>query len=168
MCWNWDWKYHQQLESASTCWNLHQRVGIMIEMCIHNWKWHQLLECGWKLHQQLVCGINLLECSIVAIWKWHQIVGMWHQHLEGASNVGSGLETDLRGIKSWLLTPCWYCYCEEAMRTHLTQSTHLFALWSMCYLPEWDMVNNNNKYTHDINGDINGMLTQTIQKHWQR
>ncbi len=29
----------------------------------------------------------------------------------------------------------------------------------MCYLPEWDMVNNNNKYTHNINGDINGMLT---------
>jgi hypothetical protein len=31
----------------------------------------------------------------------------------------------------------------------------------MCYLPEWDMVNNNNKYTHNINGDINGMLTGT-------
>jgi hypothetical protein len=38
------------------------------------------------------------------------------------------------------------------MRTHLTQLTHLFALRSMCYLPEWDMVNNNNKYTHNING----------------
>ncbi len=46
------------------------------------------------------------------------------------------------------------------MRTHLTRLTHLFALLSMCYLPEWDMVNNNNKYTHNINGDINGMLTR--------
>ncbi len=47
------------------------------------------------------------------------------------------------------------------MRTHLTQSTHLFALLSMCYLPEWNIVNNNNKYTQNINGDINGMLTVT-------
>ncbi len=29
----------------------------------------------------------------------------------------------------------------------------------MCYLPEWDMVKYNNKYTHNITGDINGMLT---------
>jgi hypothetical protein len=49
------------------------------------------------------------------------------------------------------------------MRTHLTWSAHLFALSSMCYLPEWDMVNNNNKYTHNINGDINGMLTMTFR-----
>ena len=122
MCWNWDWKYHQQLESASTCWNYDRNVhpqlelasivGIMIDKCINNWKVHQLLESGWKLPQQLVCGINLLEWQL----KMHQqlecasIVGMWHQHLEGASNVGFGLETDLRGIKSWLLTPCWYWF----------------------------------------------------------
>jgi hypothetical protein len=46
------------------------------------------------------------------------------------------------------------------MRTHLTRMTHLFALLSMCYLPEWNIVNNNNKYTQNINGDINGMLTE--------
>ena len=129
LCWNWDWKYHQQLESASTCWNYDRNVhpqlelasivGIMIDKCINNWKVHQLLESGWKLPQQLVCGVNLLEWQL----KMHQqlecasIVGMWHQHLEGASNVGFGLETDLRGIKSWLLTPCWYFLLEEAMRT---------------------------------------------------
>ena len=50
-------------------------------------------------------------------------------------------------------------FSEEAMKTHLTRSTHLFALCSMCYLPEWNIVNNNNKYTQNINGDINGMLT---------
>jgi hypothetical protein len=56
----------------------------------------------------LVCGINLLEWQL----KMHQqlecasIVGMWHQHLEGASNVGIGLEIDLRGFKYGLLTPC--------------------------------------------------------------
>jgi len=27
------------------------------------------------------------------------------------------------------------------------RSTHLFARGSMCYLPEWNIVNNNNKYT---------------------
>jgi hypothetical protein len=45
---------HQQLEGASivgmwlkitsTVGMWHQLVGIMIEMCIHNWNWHQLLE----------------------------------------------------------------------------------------------------------------------------
>jgi len=25
--------------------------------------------------------------------------------------------------------------------------TYLFALFSMCYLPEWNIVNNNNNYT---------------------
>jgi hypothetical protein len=78
---------------------------------------------------------------------------------EMETDASLGLETDLRGFKFWLLTPCWYWFLWGAMRTHLTRSTHLFALWSMCYLPEWDMVNNNNKYTHNINGDINGMLT---------
>jgi hypothetical protein len=48
------------------------------------------------------------------------------------------------------------------MRTHLTRMTHLFALSSMCYLPEWDIVNHN-KYTQNINGDINGMLTVTYE-----
>jgi hypothetical protein len=45
------------------------------------------------------------------------------------------------------------------MGTRLSLLTHLFALCSMCYLPEWNIVNNINKYTHNINGDINGMLT---------
>ncbi len=62
------------------------------------------------------------------------------------------------------------------MRTHLTRLTHLFALLSMCYLPEWDIVNNNTKYTQNINGDINGMLTvfkqlftffKSILFHWR-
>jgi hypothetical protein len=35
----------------------------------------------------------------------------------------------------------------------------------MCYLPEWDIVNNNNKYTQNINGDINGMLTKFISPY---
>ncbi len=57
-----------------------------------------MLEWRLKMHQQLECA---------------SIVGMWHQHLEGASNVGMetdlsfemetdaslGLETDLRGFK---------------------------------------------------------------------
>jgi len=55
-------------------------------------------------------------------------------------------------------------FSEELMRTHLTRSTHLFALWSMCYLPEWNIVNNNNKYTQNINGDINGMLTSPFSR----
>jgi len=176
MCWNWDWKYHQQLESASTCWNYDRNVhpqlelasivGIMIDKCINNWKVHQLLESGWKLPQQLVCGVNLLEWQL----KMHQqlecasIVGMWHQHLEGASNVGFGLETDLRGIKSHFWHHVDIGFCEELMRTHLTRSTHLFALSSMCYLPEWNIVNNNNKYTQNINGDINGMLTSPFSR----
>jgi len=101
MCWNWDWKYHQQLESASTCWNYDRNVhpqlelasivGIMIDKCINNWKVHQLLESGWKLPQQLVCGINLLG---------------WQLSFEMETDASLGLETDLRGIKSWLLTPC--------------------------------------------------------------
>jgi hypothetical protein len=102
MCWNWDWKYLQQLQCGMNCW-----------------------DGDWK----------------------------WHQHLEGASNVGIetdaslGLETDLCGFKSWLLTPCWWGVCEELMRTSLSPLTYLFALFSMCYLPEWNIVNNNSKYT---------------------
>ncbi len=49
------------------------------------------------------------------------------------------------------------------MRTRLSLLTHLFALSSMYYLPEWNIVNNNNKYTQNINGDINGMLTDIYE-----
>jgi hypothetical protein len=50
------------------------------------------------------------------------------------------------------------------MRTCLSLLTHLFALCSMCYLPEWNIVNNNNKYTRNINGDIIRMLTGLCPK----
>jgi len=46
------------------------------------------------------------------------------------------------------------------MRTHLTRSTHLFALRSMCYLPEWSIVNNNNKYT-EYKWDAYPLFTRT-------
>ena len=150
----------------------------MIEMCIHNWNWHQLLELwlisastigrcincwnlaenylnswyvastcwngnwkcinNWNVHQLLECGIN--------IWKVHQMLDLGWRLTSVDSNFDFWHHVDI-------------CFCEELMRTHLTRSTHLFALWSMCYLPEWDIVNNNNKYTQNINGDINGMLT---------
>ncbi len=50
------------------------------------------------------------------------------------------------------------------MRTRLSLLTHLFALCSMCYLLEWNIVNNNNKYTQNMNGDINGMLTSPFSR----
>ena len=51
MCWNWDWKYHQQLENASTCWNYDRNVHPQLEMA-----------------------------SIVGMWlKITSTVGMWHQ-----------------------------------------------------------------------------------------
>ena len=47
------------------------------------------------------------------------------------------------------------------MRACLVWVTHLLCLSSMCCLPEWNIVNNNNKYTENINLVVNGMLTNT-------
>jgi hypothetical protein len=60
------WNVHQLvgisinvLEFASTCWNLHQCVGIETENIINNWKVHQLV------------GIMIEMC--INNWNWHQL-----------------------------------------------------------------------------------------------
>ena len=94
--------------------------------CIKCWNGDWKCINNWNVHQLLECGIN--------IWKVHQMLELGWRLTSVDSNMDFWQHVDI--------------LCEELMRTHLTRSTHLFSLWSMCYLPEWDIVNNNNnKYT---------------------
>ncbi len=91
--------------------------------------------------------INLLECSIVTI-------GKLHQRLEGASNVrietdaSLGLETDLCGFKSGLLTPCWWVFVRSQWG-HVCLSRLIYLLSAVCAIyRRWSLAACNNGARH--------------------